>query len=194
MTVTEQSDALKVFISNRDSSCEECGEELGRRSRSFAGIHLLGFIAASALLMVAATGCDDDAPALTAPGSPTASRTTTSTPTATPSPSPTPRSERDLLAEAACIASRGVVLTLPCCGDQQFPGQCTHDSPRPCDPLGNCQLPPLCSDDCAEEEKRPTLVCDCWPPEATVVPGCFVNEAGSDPICRRFPIRPGVGN
>jgi len=32
MTATEQSDALKVFISNRDSSCEECGEELGRKA------------------------------------------------------------------------------------------------------------------------------------------------------------------
>jgi hypothetical protein len=32
MTVTEQRDALKVFISNRDSSCEECGEELGRKA------------------------------------------------------------------------------------------------------------------------------------------------------------------
>ena len=32
MTATEQIDALKVFISNRDSSCEECGEELGRKA------------------------------------------------------------------------------------------------------------------------------------------------------------------
>jgi hypothetical protein len=30
--VTEQCDPLKVFISNRDSSCEECGEELGRQA------------------------------------------------------------------------------------------------------------------------------------------------------------------
>jgi hypothetical protein len=32
MTATEQIDALKVFISNRDPSCEECGEELGRKA------------------------------------------------------------------------------------------------------------------------------------------------------------------
>src|SRR5713101_6070267 len=32
MTVREQNDALKVFISNRDSSCDECGEELGRKA------------------------------------------------------------------------------------------------------------------------------------------------------------------
>src|SRR5437762_12127894 len=32
MAVTEQSDALKVFISNRDSSCDECGEALGRHA------------------------------------------------------------------------------------------------------------------------------------------------------------------
>ena len=32
MAVTEQSDALKVFISTRDSSCDECGEALGRKA------------------------------------------------------------------------------------------------------------------------------------------------------------------
>jgi hypothetical protein len=32
MTATEQSDALKVFISNRDSSCDECRDELGRKA------------------------------------------------------------------------------------------------------------------------------------------------------------------
>ncbi len=31
-SVTEQSNPLKVFISNRDSSCGECGEELGRQA------------------------------------------------------------------------------------------------------------------------------------------------------------------